>query len=120
MKIAILGASIDESSMSNKALRAYLSKGWIVFPVNPKYSVINGLKVYKSVLDSPRVDVISFYVSPLIGERLVDEVIKASPETVYLNPGTDSELIVSKLKKAGIKVLLQCSILALGLNPKDF
>ncbi|HLE06409.1 MAG TPA: CoA-binding protein [Candidatus Nanoarchaeia archaeon] len=120
MKIAILGASPDKSRMSNKALRAYSLKGWEVYAVNPNYIVIEGLKSYKSVLELPKMDVISFYVSPVIGEKLVNNVIKAGPKTVYLNPGSDSDLIVKKLKEAGIDVLLQCSILALGLNPKDF
>lgn len=106
--------------MSNKALRAYLLRGYEAYPVNPKYDKIEGLKCYKSVLDAPKVDIVSFYVKPSIGEQLIEGVIKAGPKTVYLNPGTDSELIVSLLKKAGIQVLLQCSILALGLSPKDF
>ena len=34
--VAILGASADRSKFGNKAVRAFLARGYMVYPVNPK------------------------------------------------------------------------------------
>ena len=41
--VAILGASTDRGKFGNKSVRAHLSKGYTVYPVNPKGEVIEGL-----------------------------------------------------------------------------
>jgi hypothetical protein len=43
--VAILGASADRSKYGNKAVRAYQQQGYTVFPINPKESEIEGLRV---------------------------------------------------------------------------
>ena len=40
--IAILGASADRTSMSNKAVRAYMEKGYSVIPVSETEKEIEG------------------------------------------------------------------------------
>lgn len=120
MNIVIIGASTDRAKFSNKAVRAYLSQGWMVFPVNPNYSVVEGLKCFKSVLDiSERIDVASLYVPSSIGLKLVKELKQKNIPVVYLNPGAESDELVSKLSRAGIQSILKCSILALGINPDE-
>ena len=51
MNIAVIGASADREKFGNKCVRAYVSKGYVVFPVNPKQDIIEELKCYKSILD---------------------------------------------------------------------
>ena len=38
---------------------------------------------------------------------------------LYLNPGTESDELVEKANKLGLKPILACSILAVGLKPDD-
>ena len=53
--IAILGASSDYSKVNGRTLKFLLEKGYPgkIFPVNPKYDAIGGLKCYASVADLP-------------------------------------------------------------------
>ena len=51
--IAILGASANRAKFGNKAVRAYRSQGYDVFPVHPSADVIEGLPVFRSVADVP-------------------------------------------------------------------
>ena len=51
--VAILGASADRSKFGNKAVRAFLARGYTVYPVNPKGGDVEGLPVYKSLADIP-------------------------------------------------------------------
>ncbi len=121
MRIAIIGASADREKYGNKAVRAYIDRGWEVFPVNPKEKIIEGLKCYASIKDIPgKLDYASLYVPPAVVEKLVDDIIAVKVPKVYFNPGTESDTAIKRLKTAGITPLLQCSIVAIGLSPSMF
>ena len=53
--IAIIGASENFASISGKPLHFLIEHGYKgnIFPVNPKYDNLGGLKCYKSILDVP-------------------------------------------------------------------
>ncbi len=119
MKIAIVGASKDRNKFSNKAIRAYKLNNHVVFPVNPNEREIEGLKCYSSVQEIPlEVDAASLYLPPEIGIKIIHDLVKKGIKTVYLNPGSESEEIISQLSENGIKVLQECSIRAIGANPE--
>ncbi|MEM4363662.1 MAG: CoA-binding protein [Candidatus Diapherotrites archaeon] len=121
MSIAVLGASSNRSKFGNKCVRAYLSLGWIVFPVNNKEEFIEGLKCYKSVLDLPFVpDRVSVYLPPSITLSLVNDLKLKGIKSVILNPGAESDDLVSSLRANGILPVLTCSIRMEGLSPEDF
>ncbi|MBN1923425.1 MAG: CoA-binding protein [Nanoarchaeota archaeon] len=121
MNIAILGASNDKKRMSNKAVRAYKKNKHKVYPVNPKYNTIEKLRCYRKLSDIPEtVDTISVYVNPELGLQLANEIILKKPEKVILNPGSENDELIKKLKSAGLTVQLICSIQALGEDPKNY
>ncbi len=122
MKIVILGASKKRERFSNKAVRAYLKKGYEVFPVNPNYDEIEGIKVYHSLSELPvdKVDIVSVYVNPSIGITMIDEIIRLKPKRVMLNPGSESKEIIDRLRKAKVDVVVGCSILSLGEDPNNY
>ncbi|MEM3374803.1 MAG: CoA-binding protein [Candidatus Woesearchaeota archaeon] len=120
MKIAIIGASKDRNKFGNKAVRAYKEQDDVVFPVNPHEKEIEGLPCYSSVLDIPmEVDVASIYLPPEVGIKVIDDIIKKGIKKVYLNPGSESEEIINKLRLYGIEVIQACSIRAIGKNPNN-
>ncbi len=119
MRIAIIGASREKSKYSNKAVRAYIRKGWDVVPVNPLYDEVEGIKAVKSVSEiEGRVDAASFYVRPEIGIKVADEVIEKGIPVAYLNPGSESEELAEKLEKGNVKAYAVCSIRAVRENPE--
>lgn len=121
MKIAIIGASKNRDKFGNKAVRAYKEKHHVVFPVNPHEREIEGLTCYNSVFEIPlEIDVVSIYLPPVLGMKVVDDIIKKGIKKVYLNPGSESQDIIKKLKKKKIEVLEECSIRAIGANPEEY
>ncbi len=117
MNIAIIGASRDRTKYGNKAVRAYVSAGHRVYPINPREQTIEGLRCYASVRDVPdRLDAASFYVPPDVGLTIADDVIAAQVPLVYLNPGAEREDLVEKLQQVGLTVRMTCSILAIGID----
>ncbi|MBI5884529.1 CoA-binding protein [archaeon] len=120
-KIIIVGASADRQKFGNKAVRAYRQSGWKVYPVNPHETEIEGLKCFAKATDVPvKTDLASIYLPPSIGLTIVDDLKAKGIKHAYLNPGSESPELVEALQKAGIEPWLACSILAIGLDPKNF
>ena len=115
--VAIVGASADRSKYSNKSVRAHLARGYEVFPVNPREETIEGLKVYRSVLDIPvPLDRISVYLSPAVGVKVLEEFARKGAKEIFLNPGSESEELIEKAQSLGLAPIVACSITDLGLS----
>lgn len=121
-KIAIVGASRNRSKFGNKAVRAYLDKGYVVYPIHPTEAVVEERRVYRSVLEIPeKVEAVSFYVPPSVGLKVIEEVArKEGMKVVYLNPGSESAELIHKGETLGLEMRPVCSILAIGAHPARY
>ena len=118
--VAIIGASTNRDKFGNKAVRAYLSKNFTVFPVNPQEALIEGLQTFKSISEVPvRPDRVSVYVRPEVLKRILPEIASKGCDELFLNPGTFSEALLSEAKILGRKIIRGCSIIAIGVNPSQ-
>jgi len=120
--VAIVGASPNRAKFGNKAVRAFREKGYRVFPVHPSEKVIEGEPAYRSVLEIPeRVEMVSFYIPPSIGLKVIEEVgKKEGVQIVYLNPGAENEALIQKGRALGLEIRATCSIVAIGANPSQY
>jgi len=118
--IAVIGASNDRRKFGNRAVRAYVEQGYTVVPINPHETEVEGLPAYKSVLDvAGPIDMASFYVRPDIGETVIEEVAAKKIAEVWLNPGAESDALLERARRLGIRPIVACSIMAIGQNPYD-
>ena len=123
MNVAIVGASSDREKFGNKAVRAYLKQGHRVFPVNPTAKMIENLQVYPDLKEIPApLEVISIYLPPAITEKILDELstLEPKPETIYVNPGAESEEVEKKAHDLHLPVKFACSIRAIGEDPANY
>jgi len=119
--VAVIGASNDRRKFGNKAVRAFQHQGYDVVPINPHESEVEGLKTYKSVLDVPGpIDMATFYVPPEIGESVIDEIAAKQIPEVWLNPGAESAILVSKARALKLLPRIACSIIGIGENPQRY
>jgi predicted CoA-binding protein len=119
--VAVLGASRDRRKFGNKAVRAYAECGFTVFPVNPNEATIEGLRAYPSLdMIVEPIDFISLYVPPAIGLRLLPAIAAKKPKEVWLNPGAESDELIEEAADLHLRVIVACSIVALGLSPAAF
>ena len=115
--IAVIGASADRSKMSNKAVRAYAGLGYQVYPINPKEATIEALPAFKSLSELPsKPDVVTLYLPPAIGLKVLAEVAKAAPKEFYVNPGAESPELMAEASKLGLEPIYACSITARGID----
>jgi predicted CoA-binding protein len=119
--VAVIGASQDRSKYSNKAVRAYLRKGWTVYPVNPRGGEIEGLPVYRSIGEVPGpIDRVTLYLPPEAGLKSLAGIAAARPGEFFVNPGAESEALVAEARRLGLSPILACSIIEIGATPGEF
>jgi uncharacterized protein len=120
--VAILGASADRSKFGNKAVRAFLARGYDVYPVNPKGGEVEGLAVFRSLAEIPpqvELDRISVYLPPAVGLKMLPEIAARGCGELWLNPGSESEELVAEAGRLGLNVIQACSIVAIGMSPHE-
>ena len=118
--VAIIGASTDRAKFGNKAVRAFLQRGYTVFPVNPKEPQVEGLAVFKSIANVPaRPNLVSVYLPPPVLLKVLPDIAAKGCDELWLNPGTASAEVVALAEQLKLNVIQACSIVAIGLSPEE-
>lgn len=120
--IAILGASSERRKFGNKAVRAYASQGYEVFPVHPSARAIEGLRAYSSIEEIPvaTLDRVSVYLPREVCLSVLPELRQKLVGEVWFNPGADDPEVIAKARALGLNVVTGCSIVDIGVSPSDF
>ena len=117
--VAIIGASSDRQKFGNKAVRAFRQQGYLVFPVNPKETEIEGLPAFKSIRDVPgRPQMISVYLPPPVLLKILPDIAARGCDELWLNPGTESDEVLAEAERLGLNVIQACSIVGVGVSPE--
>jgi predicted CoA-binding protein len=118
--VAVIGASSDRTKFGNKAVRAYLQRGYQVFPINPKATEVEGLAALPSVSAVPvRPELVSVYIPPHVLLKVLPEIAAKGCDELWLNPGTESPEVLAEAERLGLNVIQACSILGVGLSPSE-
>ncbi|MFO0971981.1 MAG: CoA-binding protein [Phycisphaerae bacterium] len=116
--VAVIGASSDPTKYGCKAVRAYLRRGWKVYPVTPRPEPIEGLKTYPSIADIPEhVHRATIYLPPALGLKLLDQIAAAKPDELFVNPGAESDELLAAARQRGLEPIVACSIVDIGERP---
>ena len=116
--VAVIGASNVRSKFGNKAVRAFVQRGYEVFPINPHEAKVEGLSAYKSIKDLPvRPEMVTVYVQPQVLVGILPEIAAKGCDELWLNPGADSEEVVAEAERLGLNTIRACSILGVGVSP---
>ncbi len=102
-RIAVIGAKQKKEKWGYKIYDLLKSKGYKVFGVNPNVDNIDGDKVYDSLskIDS-KIDGLVLIVSPAIGMSLSKEIIDKKISMVWMQPGAQSDELISEFEKNNI------------------
>ena len=119
--VAVVGASSDRRKFGNKALRAFQAEGYKVIPINPNEREVEGIPTYASVLDVPeQIDMATVYVQPEIGLSLLPEFEQKQIPEIWVNPGADSDELLTEARRRKLNVIAACSIVGIGRSPYSF
>ena len=116
--VAILGASTDRRKFGNKAVRAFQQQGWTIYPVNPKETMVEGLPAFPHIRDVPvRPQMVSVYLPPPVLLPLLPDIATKGCDELWLNPGTESDEVLTEAGRLGLIVVQACSIVGIGVSP---
>jgi predicted CoA-binding protein len=119
--VAVIGASSNRDKFGNKAIRAFERQGYVVIPIHPSETEVEGHKAYASVLDVPHsIDMATVYVPPVVGVDVMDQLARKGVPEVWLNPGADGPQVVARARELGLNTIQACSIVAIGENPARY
>lgn len=116
--VAVIGASNNRGKYGNRAVRAYRSEGWDVYPIHPYADAIEGLRAYKSIVDVPvAIDRATVYLHPEVTLSILDEIARKGVRELFLNPGSESSEVLERAQELGLLPILACSIVDIGRSP---
>ena len=116
--VAVIGASSNRDKWGNKAVRAFAQQGYTVYPVNPNETEVEGFKSYPNIAAVPvRPGTISVYIPPQRLVKILPAIAERGCDELFLNPGTESEEVLSECKRLGLNAIQACSIIAVGVSP---
>lgn len=106
-RIAMVGVSGNPTRASYRALVHMRSKGYTIYPVNPSYDDILGLKCYKSLLDIGKpVDIVDIFRRPDTVMPLVSEAREIGAKVFWMQIGVINEEAAAKAAEAGMEVVM--------------
>jgi len=105
-RFAIIGATDNTEKYGYEIFKNLRSRGYEVYPVNPRLKELEGVKCYPSLADIPvRVDVVDFVVPPKVTEITLKECKRLGLNRIWLQPGSESEAAIAFCHKSNLRVV---------------
>ena len=106
-RIAMVGVSGNPTRASYRAMVHMKSKGYTVYPVNPSYDEILGIKCYASLLDIKEpVDIVDIFRKPDTVAPLVSEAQEIGAKVFWMQIGVINEDAAAQARAAGMEVVM--------------
>ena len=105
-KFAVVGTTDNTNKYGYKIFKDLISRGYEVYPVNPRLRVIEGIKCYPCLGDIPiKVDVVDFVVPPSVTEVILQDCKRLGLNRIWLQPGSESEAAIAFCDENNLKVV---------------
>ncbi len=105
-RFAIVGATSNTKKYGYQIFKNLRSRGYEVYPVNPRIKELEGVTCYPSLADIPvKVNVVDFVVPPEVTETVLKECKRLGLNRIWLQPGSESEAAIAFCHENGLKVV---------------
>ena len=112
--VAILGASPKSDRYAYKAFELLREYGHQPIPINPAFEEVLGEKCYPNISEAPGpIDTVTLYLGEARSNPLINEIIRAKPRRIIMNPGAENFALAEKAEDAGIEVVEGCTLVML-------
>ena len=113
--VAVLGASPKVERYSFKAMHMLKEHGHKPIPIHPAGHTVDGVPGHKSLseIEQP-IDTLTLYVNSKISSGQRIDILKLNPRRVIFIPGAENEELADVLKRAGIEVVINCTLVMLN------
>ncbi len=109
--IAVVGASPKPWRDSGAIAEFLVKKGYKVFPVNPQYQEVLGMKCYPDLKSVPeKIDIVDIFRNPDDVMPVIDEAISVGARSVWMQLNVVNEQAAQKAEAAGLRVVMDLCI----------
>ena len=106
-RIAMVGVSGNSTRASYRAMVHMMSKGYTIYPVNPSYDEILGVKCYQSLLDIKQpIDIVDIFRRPDMVLPLISETLEVGAKVFWMQIGVINEEAARQAEEAGLEVVM--------------
>jgi len=117
--IAVVGVSTNTNKMGWKIYKELKSAAFKVYPVNPKYGIIEKDVCYPKLQMLPKKpDVVITVVPPRVTEQIVKQCKILKISKIWMQSGSESERIINFCKNNDIEVVYNVCFVVNGLKKK--
>ena len=111
-RFAVVGATDNPSKYGNRIVKNLKSRGYEVYPVNPRLKQVEGLDCYAGLADIPApVDVVDFVVPPEATEETLKQCKELGLERIWLQPGSESDKAIGYCQENDLKVVYDACVM---------
>ncbi len=105
--IAVVGASPKPWRDSGSIALFLAGKKYRVYPVNPNYKDVLGMKCYADLKTlSEKIDIVDIFRNSNEVDPIVDEAIAIKAQCVWMQLGVINERAAARAESAGMKVIM--------------
>ena len=110
--IALVGATDNPSKYGSVIYRDLTRKGYIVYPVNPNRSTVQGAPAYARLADLPsKPTIVNVVVPPHVTLDILDEAEALGIRNIWLQPGAESPAVMERLTSGDFDYLAHACIM---------
>jgi predicted CoA-binding protein len=105
--IAVVGASPKPWRDSGSIAQFLAGKKYRVYPVNPKYQEVLGMKCYPDLKSLPeKIDIVDVFRNSNEVDPVVEEAISIGAKCIWMQLGVVNEPAAVRAEAAGIQVIM--------------
>ena len=109
--IAVVGASPKPWRDSGAIAEFLVKKGYKVFPVNPQYQEVLGMKCFPDLKSIPeKIDIVDIFRNPDDVMPVIEEAISVGARSVWMQLNVVNEQAARKAEAAGLRVVMDLCI----------
>lgn len=115
-KTLVIGASINPSRYSNRAVKSLLNNGIEVKALGNKRGEILGVEILTSEKLFENIHTVTLYLNAKNQENYYDYIVNLKPKRVIFNPGTENLEFEKILTSNHIKFERACTLVLLSVG----
>lgn len=116
MKTLVLGASLNESRYSNKAIKLLKQYGHEVLAVGRDKGEVSGVPISNCFPEQTIIDTVTLYLNTSLQKNYYQNILNAKPRRVIFNPGTENPELTALAEQNGIICEEACTLVLLNTN----
>lgn len=110
----VLGASLNESRYSNKAIKNLNLNQIKVFAIGKNSGETHGIKIQNDFPKNILIDTVTIYLNINLQDQYTNRIIELSPNRVIFNPGAENPKLYNLFLSKGIKCENSCTLVLLS------